>query len=356
MSHHHPPSPITQARRDLHLPPTDPPTTDPDTSPPDRSDEATLVSFFAAQAQTLCGALRLPTKVAASALYYLHRFFARSSVLEADPKDVMLAAVYVAAKAEECYVSAERVAAAAGMPAAAVLRREPALLQGVGFDLLVWLPHRALEGLWTMLVAARSEKDASETLGDALASAPADTLDAARAASHRAVAVLLLSDAPLLAPPGQLALAALRSGLKKVGLPLGSFATVLTARAVADAAATGAASAADISAAALEADIMGGLAALDALAAGAVEPPCSDAARAADARVRRARAPLVDAAKAAAADRDAGDAEARAVKAAAKRAAAAAREVQLLGPPPPPVDGGGGKRRKSEVGPVAGGE
>ena len=45
-----------------------------------------------------------------------------------------------------------------------MLRREPALLQGIGFDLLVWLPHRALEGLWTLLVDARRRDDAASTL------------------------------------------------------------------------------------------------------------------------------------------------------------------------------------------------
>ena len=73
----------------------------------------------------------------------------------------MLSAVYVAAKAEESYVSAERLAAAAGAGAAGgaqgLLRREPLMLQALEFDLLVYLPHRALEGFWADVGAARVE-------------------------------------------------------------------------------------------------------------------------------------------------------------------------------------------------------
>ena len=73
----------------------------------------------------------------------------------------MLSAVYVAAKAEESYISAERLAAAAGAGAAGgaqgLMRREPLMLQALEFDLLVYLPHRALEGFWADVGAARVE-------------------------------------------------------------------------------------------------------------------------------------------------------------------------------------------------------
>jgi len=324
--------------------------------PPTPADQTTLVSFFAAQAQTLCGSLGMPAKTAATALYFLHRFFARSSALEHDPKDVMLTCVYVAAKAEESYISADRLAGAAGAAAATLLRREPGLLQGIGFDLLIWLPHRALEGHWVLLRDAGAGGAPEALAADVAAASPA-ALDAAQAASHRALAVLLRTDGPLTHTPGQLALAALRSGARKEGLQA-SLASAYAAHA-ATLAVANASGHASKDAAAVEAELRAAIASLDAAAAAAADPPSADAARLADARLRRARAPLVDRAKAAAAERDAGAPDARARKAAAKRAAAAAREAELLGPAPPLLprpdgDGGGGKRRKSEAGPGGG--
>jgi hypothetical protein len=46
----------------------------------------------------MCRAFHFPAKVAPAALAYLQRFFTRASVLDHHPRDVMLAAVYVACK------------------------------------------------------------------------------------------------------------------------------------------------------------------------------------------------------------------------------------------------------------------
>ena len=55
--------------------------------------------------------------------------------------------------------------------------------------------------------------------GDAgLASVTGERLECVQSAAAGAADVLMLTDAPLLYPPGQLALAALRSGLRKVFL------------------------------------------------------------------------------------------------------------------------------------------
>lgn len=57
---------------------------------------------------------------------------------------------------------------------------------------------------------------ASEELDAGLAAASASQVESAKGAAQGALAALLLSDAPLLYPPGQLALAALRSGCASV--------------------------------------------------------------------------------------------------------------------------------------------
>ena len=61
-------------------------------------EEAALLRFYAGKAQAMCRAFHFPSKVAPVALAYLQRFFAQASVLDHHPRDVMLAAVYVACK------------------------------------------------------------------------------------------------------------------------------------------------------------------------------------------------------------------------------------------------------------------
>ena len=61
-------------------------------------EEALLLRFYAGKAQAMCRAFHFPAKVAPTALAYLQRFFTRASVLDHHPRDVMLAAVYVACK------------------------------------------------------------------------------------------------------------------------------------------------------------------------------------------------------------------------------------------------------------------
>ena len=61
-------------------------------------EEELLLRFYAGKAQAMCRAFHFPAKVAPAAVAYLQRFFTRHSVLDHHPRDVMLAAVYVACK------------------------------------------------------------------------------------------------------------------------------------------------------------------------------------------------------------------------------------------------------------------
>ena len=79
-----------------------------------------------------------------------------------------------------------------------------------------------LEGVMVMTRArCRASQDLEEcrreggALGEELQALSGDTVKRARGAAHAAVDALMLSDAPLLFPPGQLALAAMRSGFNK---------------------------------------------------------------------------------------------------------------------------------------------
>ena len=64
-------------------------------------EEALLLRFYAGKAQAMCRAFQFPAKVAPAAVAYLQRFFTRHSVLDHHPRDVMLAAVYVACKVKQ---------------------------------------------------------------------------------------------------------------------------------------------------------------------------------------------------------------------------------------------------------------
>ena len=66
----------------------------------DASDDDTYI-------EQLCSSLSIPPKVRGTALTYFHRFYLHHSVMDAEPKSIMMAAVYVACKTEE---SPERLA------------------------------------------------------------------------------------------------------------------------------------------------------------------------------------------------------------------------------------------------------
>ena len=78
----------------------------------------------------------IPPKVRGTALTYFHRFYLHHSVMDAEPKSIMMAAVYVACKTEEHYIAAEDLARMAKQDPSIVLREERNLLNGINFDLI----------------------------------------------------------------------------------------------------------------------------------------------------------------------------------------------------------------------------
>ncbi|KAL6758199.1 hypothetical protein V8C86DRAFT_1525447 [Haematococcus lacustris] len=198
-------------------------------------EEQQLLHFYESKVATICVQLRLPKKVQATALTYFKRYHLTHSCLEADPFRTLLTCIYMAAKIEEAYLSAEELCRVAQRDASVVLRAEITLLQGLHFDLVVHSPYRALAGLLQDIKDLTAEARASapganapEGSGagaaahslldpDLLAASP-ETMAQCRAKATAAVDTLMLTDAPLLYPPGSIALAALRSGLRARGL------------------------------------------------------------------------------------------------------------------------------------------
>jgi len=173
----------------------------PGAAPPSAAQTLLLQRYYTGKAREVAQALHLPGKVFRSTALLLARAFLDADCLRAlDARTVMLACLYVAAKAEERYVSADALAAAVGGAggAAALLAAELPVLRAAGFALVTHHPQRALAGF----AAAAQAHAAAPAGGDAGA--------VRAAAAQRCDAALSASDAALLHSPGALGLAALR--------------------------------------------------------------------------------------------------------------------------------------------------
>uniref|UniRef100_M4D0F2 DIRP domain-containing protein n=2 Tax=Brassica campestris TaxID=3711 RepID=M4D0F2_BRACM len=133
--------------------------------------------FYEAKVQEVCSAFEFPHKIQATALQYFKRFYLQ-----------WLTCVYAACKIEENHVSAEEIGKG--------IKQDHHSLE---FDLIVYAPYRAIEGfIGNMEEFLQARDDEIQKLEILL-----------KAATGEADKVML-TDAPLLFPPGQLALAALR--------------------------------------------------------------------------------------------------------------------------------------------------
>ncbi|EFJ46540.1 hypothetical protein VOLCADRAFT_121058 [Volvox carteri f. nagariensis] len=156
--------------------------------------------------QEKCREMRMPVKVMSTAIQYHKRFFLRHTSMEFDPGRVMITAIFMATKVEERYTRAADIAAAFDVSEDLVVKQEVALMEGLNFDLVVHSPYRALHGM--ILV-----------------------VDEACRAAGGALDALMLSDAPLLYSPAQVAAAALRSGFKAKGVRIPNFIARLAMKA-----------------------------------------------------------------------------------------------------------------------------
>ncbi|PNW73458.1 hypothetical protein CHLRE_14g632783v5 [Chlamydomonas reinhardtii] len=217
--------------------------------------ELLMLKYYQQIIQEKCREMRMPVKVMATAILYHKRFFLRHSSMEYDPGRVMITAIFMATKVEEYYTRAADIARSFDVTEDLVVKQEVALLEGLNFDLVVHSPYRALQGLMQELKEARAAASgASSPPGSASPPPPAALpsspqlppldegllpaalpdspgLDAAARASFGALDALMLSDAPLLYGPAQMAAAALRSGFKAKGVRVPNFLARVAQRA-----------------------------------------------------------------------------------------------------------------------------
>ncbi|XP_059655236.1 cyclin-H1-1-like [Cornus florida] len=162
-------------------------------------EEQLLRAFYESKIQDACNAFGFPHKIQATALIYFKRFYLQWSVMEHHPKHIMLTCIYAACKAEENHVAAEELGKGLEQDHQVILNNEMLVLQTLEFDLIVYAPYRALEGfvndLEEFIQATNEQVEMLKTL---------------HKTAMKEVDKTVLTDAPLLFPPGQLALAALR--------------------------------------------------------------------------------------------------------------------------------------------------
>lgn len=162
-------------------------------------EEQLLRAFYEFKIQDVCDAFKFPRKIQATALIYFKRFYLQWSVMEHHPKNIMLTCIYAACKAEENHVSAEELGKGIEQNHHMILDNEMLVLQSLGFDLIVYAPYRAIEGFITDM----------QEFGDAKARQP-EMIKNLHESAKAEVDKIMLTEAPLLFPPGQLAFAALR--------------------------------------------------------------------------------------------------------------------------------------------------
>ncbi|GLT28917.1 hypothetical protein SLA2020_038190 [Shorea laevis] len=154
--------------------------------------------FYEDKLREVCSAFYFPNKIQATALIYFKRFYLQWSVMEHHPKNIMLTCVYAACKIEENHVSAEELGKGISQDHQIILNYEMIVYQSLEFDLIVYAPYRSIEGF---------VNDMEEFCGtnDEQTQMLKDLQETAR----KEVDKIMLTDAPLLFPPGQMALAAL---------------------------------------------------------------------------------------------------------------------------------------------------
>jgi len=180
-------------------------------------EEAVLVSFYASKLPNLIGPaaevprLRRDSKVLATAAMLYRRFFLSNSVMLHDPKNIMVAAAFLAAKVEDATVDirhVEKGTAAMNAPVLTpdIVQAEIALVSGIHFYLLCFHPYKSVLSLTEDLRTFFKTSAGKALIPQGISGQDLKPIyDSARSILEDVV----VSDIPLLFSPGQIGLAAL---------------------------------------------------------------------------------------------------------------------------------------------------
>lgn len=189
----------------------------------DPAEEELLVSFYASKLPSLIGPmaqvprLRRESKVPATAAMLLRRFFMSNSVMIHDPKVLMVAAAFLAAKVEDAmtdirYLEEGTNLMNAPVASSKIISAEINLLSGLNFEVFCFHPYKAVlsitEDMRTYLKSEKGKALVSFT-NEKDRTIVGQDLKPMHDAAQAIVNDVIVSDIPLLYPPGQVGLAAL---------------------------------------------------------------------------------------------------------------------------------------------------
>jgi len=187
------------------------------------SDETLLLSFYCSKIPLLIGPhATLPrckrdAKVAATASLLFRRFYLSNSVMIHDPKPMLAAAAFLAAKVEDCmldirYLEMGTKEMNAPVPLTDILDAEIRLMKGIDFDLMVFSPYKTIlpiiEDLRTFLKSERGKGLVQWKRGEQRQLVGED-LRPIHDMAMRIVDDVIVSDIPLMYAPGEVGTAAL---------------------------------------------------------------------------------------------------------------------------------------------------
>ncbi|XP_072923091.1 cyclin-H isoform X2 [Hemitrygon akajei] len=180
-------------------------------------EEKVLRKYYEKRLLDFCSAFKpaMPKSVVGTASMYFKRFYLSNSLMEYHPRTIMLTSVYLACKVDEFNVSSSQfVANLWESPAAQekaleqILEYELLLIQQLNFHLIIHNPFRPFEGFLIDLKARDSGLENPEVL---------------RKTADEFLSREMITDAGLLFPPSQIALAAIHFSASRVGINIDSY-------------------------------------------------------------------------------------------------------------------------------------
>ena len=189
------------------------------------SDETALLSFYCSKIPLLVGPhAMLPrckrdAKVSATASLFFRRFYLSNSVMMHDPKTMLAAAAFLAAKVEDCmldvrYLEMGTKEMNAPVPVNDILDAEIKLIKGVDFDLLVFSPYKTIlsitEDLRTYLKSERGRGLVKwNKVGQQQRQMVGEDLRPTHDKAMKLTDDVIISDIPLMYAPGEVGMASL---------------------------------------------------------------------------------------------------------------------------------------------------
>ncbi|ODQ65282.1 cyclin-like protein [Nadsonia fulvescens var. elongata DSM 6958] len=161
-------------------------------------EEYLLILYYCTKCQDLASFFSMPSKVKATAIAFIKRFYLSNSVMDYNPKDILYTCLFLATKSENCFISIKKFSETIPKTTPdGILSLEYVILQGLKFTLAGYHPFNPLYGFFL---------DMQKILADDYDQAQFETLHSQ--ATHFADESLF-TDAAFLYTPPQIALACL---------------------------------------------------------------------------------------------------------------------------------------------------